>query len=288
MSHAIMRIQKIKSMQALAEREKHNTRRKTVLSSDGSENITVEGSIGLVGHVKKLEKQINKNNKRKTRKDAVKAIEVLFTSDKSFFKKVNAEQYFNECKLWLCNTFGESNILQFCQHFDEETPHAHAILTTVKDGKFNYSSYINGRQDLRNLQDSFFAQVEHLGLERGQKVELTKSVYRSNKEWNRSVAKSRSYAEALSPNQRLEYAIKGVMFTNQVEKLNAENMELRAELQSVKENYKNLKEGVLNILKGNYKNKMVAIERLEKQGKSSLKKKEKEINPPTLEEIGLI
>ena len=288
MSHAIMRIQKIKSMQALAEREKHNTRRKTVLSSDGSENITVEGSIGLVGHVKKLEKQINKNNKRKTRKDAVRAIEVLFTSDKSFFKKVNAEQYFNECKLWLCNTFGESNILQFCQHFDEETPHAHAILTTVKDGKFNYSSYINGRQDLRNLQDSFFAQVEHLGLERGQKVELTKAVYRSNKEWNRSVAKSRSYAEALSPNQRLEYAIKGVMFTNQVEKLNAENMELRAELQSIKENYKNLKEGVLNILKGNYKNKMVTIERLEKQGKSSLKKKEKEINPPKLEEIGLI
>lgn len=56
MSHAIMRIQKIKSMQALAEREKHNTRRKTVLSADGSNNITVEGSTGLVGHVKALEK----------------------------------------------------------------------------------------------------------------------------------------------------------------------------------------------------------------------------------------
>ena len=43
MSHAIMRIQKIKSMQGLAEREKHNTRRKTVLSADGSNNISVEG-----------------------------------------------------------------------------------------------------------------------------------------------------------------------------------------------------------------------------------------------------
>ncbi|MBO3314525.1 hypothetical protein JJB66_15760, partial [Clostridium perfringens] len=59
MSHAIMRIQKIKSMQALSEREKHNTRCKTVLSADGSKNIIVEGSTGLVGHVKALEKQID-------------------------------------------------------------------------------------------------------------------------------------------------------------------------------------------------------------------------------------
>ena len=168
MSHAIMRIQKIKSMQALAEREKHNTRRKTVLSADGSNNITVEGYTGLVGRVKALEKQIDANNKRKTRKDAVRAIEV---------------QYFDECKKWLVDTFGEENLLQAVTHLDEETPHLHAILTTVKDNKFNYSGYINGRQDLRALQDSFFAQVEHLGLERGEKVELTKATYQTNK-WN--------------------------------------------------------------------------------------------------------
>ena len=155
MSHAIMRIQKIKSMQALAEREKHNTRCKTVFIADGSNNITIEGYTGLVGYVKALERQINTNNKRKTRKDAVRAIEVLFTSDKSFFKRVNHEQYFAECKKWLINTFGENNLLQFVTHLDEETPHMHAILTTVKDGKFNYSAYVNGRQDLREMQDSF-------------------------------------------------------------------------------------------------------------------------------------
>ena len=287
MSHAIMRIQKIKSMQGLAEREKHNTRRKTVLSADGSKNITVEGSTGLVSRVKALEKQIDANNKRKTRKDAVRAIEVLFTSDKAFFKKVDHEQYFEECKKWLVDTFGEENLLQAVTHLDEETPHMHAILTTVKDNKFNYSGYINGRQDLREMQDSFFAQVQYLGLERGEKVELTHASYVSNKDWNKNVSKARSFAEALAPEQQMEYAIKGVMFTNEIEKMNTENMELRALLQESKEHYENLKEGVYNITKGDYKTRMKNIEQLERMGKSSLEKKIKELEPPSLEEMGI-
>ena len=287
MSYAVMRIQKIKSMKGLAEREKHNIRRKTVLSADGSNDITVEGSTGLVGHVKALEKQIDANNKRKTRKDAVKAIEVLFTSDKAFFKKVDYEQYFNECKKWLVDTFGKENFLQAVTHLDEETPHMHAILTTVKDGKFNYSGYINGRQDLRALQDTFFAKVQHLGLERGEKVELTKATYQTNKDWNKNVAKARSFAEALSKSQQLEYAIKGVMYTNQIEKLHSENMKLRAELQDTKKNYENLKEGIYNILKGDSKTRIANIAKLEQQGKNFLDKKVKKIEPQSLEELGL-
>lgn len=198
MSHAIMRIQKIKTMQALSERERHNTRQKTVLNADGSNSITVEGITGLVKYVTALEKQIDSINPRKTRKDAIRTIEVLFTSDKAFFKKVDYNQYFEECKKWLADTFGDSNILQICCHTDEETPHLHCILTTVKDNKFNYSGYIGGRQDLRNLQDSFYEKVAYLGLERGQKVEVTKATYQTTKEWHRNAYKARSYAEALS------------------------------------------------------------------------------------------
>lgn len=98
MSYAIMRIQKIKSYQALSEREKHNTRCKTVLSSDGTKNIEVKGKRGLVSYVKKLEKEVDSRNKRKTHKDAVRTIEVLFTSDKAFFKRVDYNQYFDRCK----------------------------------------------------------------------------------------------------------------------------------------------------------------------------------------------
>lgn len=285
MSHAIMRIQKIKTMQALSERERHNTRRKTVLNADGSNSITVEGLTGLVKHVTALEKHIDSINSRKTRKDAIRVIEILFTSDKNFFKKVDYNQYFEECKKWLSDTFGESNILQICCHTDEETPHLHCILTTIKNNKFNYSSYIGGRQDLRDLQDSFHRKVAYLGLERGKRVETTKSTYQTTKEWHRNISKARSYAEALSESQRLEYAIKGVMFTNQIEKLNTENLELRANLKECKEAYENLKEGVYNNLKGDYKTRILGLKRLENQGKVLLEKKS--LEPPTLEEMGL-
>lgn len=287
MSHAIMRIQKIKTMQALSERERHNTRQKTVLNADGSNSITIEGITGLVKHVTALEKQIDSINPRKTRKDAIRTIEVLFTSDKAFFKKVDYNQYFEECKKWLADTFGDSNILQICCHTDEETPHLHCILTTVKDNKFNYSGYIGGRQDLRNLQDSFYEKVAYLGLERGQKVEVTKATYQTTKEWHRNVSKARSYAEALSESQRLEYAIKGVMFTQENEILNTENMELRAELEEVKSSYNGLKQGVYNALKGDSKSKIIGVQKLEQQGKLLLERKAQELSKSQYEEAEL-
>ena len=287
MSHAIMRIQKIKTMQALSERERHNTRQKTVLNADGSNSITVEGITGLVKYVTALEKQIDSINPRKTRKDAIRTIEVLFTSDKAFFKKVDYNQYFEECKKWLADTFGDSNILQICCHTDEETPHLHCILTTVKDNKFNYSGYIGGRQDLRNLQDSFYKKVAYLGLERGQKVEVTKATYQTTKEWHRNAYKARSYAEALSESQRLEYAIKGVMFTQENEILNTENMKLRAELKEIKSSYNGLKQGVYNALKGDSKSKIIGVQKLEQQGKLLLERKAQELSKSQSEEAEL-
>lgn len=287
MSYSIMRIQKIKSMQGLVEREKHNTRCKTVFTADGSNNIITEGYMGLVGHLKKLEREIDKNNKRKTRKDAVKTIEVLFTSDKSFFEKVNYEEYFALCKEWLEETFETSVLWQYSCHLDENTPHLHCIISTIKDGKFNYSGYVNGRKDLRALQDSFFAKVGHLGLERGQRVELTKETYISNREWNKNITKTRSFAESLAPSQQLEYAIKGIMYTEKIEKLHNENRELRVELEYSNENYRNLKEGFYNSIKGNSETRALTIDKLKQQGKIYLDRKAKALIPPTLEEIGL-
>lgn len=287
MSYAIMRIQKIKSKQALTEREKHNTRTKNVINADGSKNIITEGHTNLSKHLDRLEKKVDSNNSRKTRKDAVRAIEVVFTSDKSFFKRVDFEQYFDLCKEWLEEVFETSQLYQYSIHLDEETPHLHCIISTIKDGKFNYSGYINGRKDLRALQDSFYNKVRHLGLERGEKVELTKATYTTNREWNKNIQKARRFAEALSSQQQFEYAIKGVMFTDEIEKLNIENLELRAEIQDIKEAYENLKEGVYNNLKGDYKNRMLLLEKLEQQGNISLKKKIEELEPPTLEEMGL-
>lgn len=281
MSYAIMRIQKIKSMQGLAEREKHNLRQKTVLGADGSKNILVEGNKGIVGRVRALEEQMNKQNSKKIRKDAIRAIEVIFTSDKAFFKRVDYMQYFQECKKWLIATFGEENLQNLAIHLDEEVPHLHAILTTVKDNKFNYSAYVRGRQDLRAMQDSFFATVQRLGLSRGNKVELTGATYQHNREWQKNVATARSYTEALSEEVQLDYAIKGIMATEQVNKLLEENLELKAELEEVKENYNGLKVSVYNLLKGDSQVKKANLKRLVIDGKATIEKakKSKELEP---------
>ncbi len=242
MSYAIMRIQKIKSYQALAEREKHNTRCKTVLSADGTNNIDICGKRGLVGHVKKLEKEINSINKRKTRKDAIRTIEVLFTSDKAFFKRVYYNQYFDRCKEWLIDTFGADNILQTVIHKDEEVEHLHCILTTIKEGKFNYSGYINGREDLRKLQDSFYKKVSDFDLKRGERVELTGNTYKSNREWNKNVSQARSYAQALNEEQRLDYAVQGVLFKDENQKNHEKLNEYSKENKRLKNEYKELKD----------------------------------------------
>lgn len=264
-----MRIQKIKSKQALSEREKHNTRAKTVLSADGSNNISVEGHTSLSKRLDVLEKQVNINNTRKTRKDAIRAIEVLFTSDKKFFESVDHEQYFKLCKEWLEETFQTEELCQYSIHLDEECPHLHCIISTLKDGKFNYSGYVNGRQDLRALQDSFYAKVEHLGVERGVKQELTKATYQSNKDYNKNIAKARDFVEALSKENKTDYAVKGYLaqeeekkILEQVANLRTENMELRIENMELEDKYRGLRKGITMGLKGNAKQ----VEQIEKQG----------------------
>lgn len=286
MSYAIMRIQKIKSMQALRERERHNTRNKTVLSADNSKNINVIGQTNLVPKVEALEKEINKTSKRKTRKDAIRTIEILFTSDKSFFKRVDADQYFELCSEWLEETFGRNNVLQKSIHCDEEVEHMHCILTTIKDGKFNYSGYVGGRQDLRALQDSFFKKVEHLGLERGQKAEITQAKYTSTKEWHKKVQSAEEKVKALSPENRFDYAVKGVLaeeeqkaLQDKILNLNIDNMELEEKLTQVKTRAQNsekdlkaLREFNKTIMKGAEKNKDKQLNEIIRQQRKKMDK----------------
>ena len=71
------------------------------------------------------------------------------------------------------------------------------------------------------------------------------------------------------------------MATEQVNKLLEENMELKAELQEVKENYNGLKVGVYSSLKGDNEVKKANLARLVQQGKATIAKakKSKEFEP---------
>ncbi len=138
----------------------------------------------------------------------------------------------------------------------------HCILTTIKDGKFNYSGYVNGRNDLRALQDSFYERVAEFDLQRGEKVELTGSTYKSNKEWNRNVSQARSYVEALGEEERMDYAIQGILskienesVMNKINEYSAKNKELEDKYKTLKEDF----DALININKKELGNSRIDI-----------------------------
>lgn len=110
---------------------------------------------------------------RKVRKDAVRLVEGIVTASPEFFEGASAEEVrdFFEDALGFCREeFGESNLVHFTVHMDEETPHAHFGFVPLKDGKLSWKGFFPDKAALGAMQDRFHARVGALyGLSRGEK-----------------------------------------------------------------------------------------------------------------------
>jgi hypothetical protein len=72
------------------------------------------------------------------------------------------------CIQWLKQRYGAANVVNFSVHLDEQTPHIHAVVVPLDaKGKLNCRHYLGGREKLQELQDSFAAAHQGIGLERG-------------------------------------------------------------------------------------------------------------------------
>ena len=78
---------------------------------------------------------------------------------------------FFEDALGFCREeFGESNLVHFTVHMDEETPHAHFGFVPLKDGKLSWKGFFPDKAALGAMQDRFYGRVGALyGLSRGEK-----------------------------------------------------------------------------------------------------------------------
>lgn len=66
--------------------------------------------------------------------------------------------------------FGESNLVHFTVHMDEETPHAHFGFVPLRDGKLSWKGFFPDKAALGAMQDRFYGRVGALyGLSRGEK-----------------------------------------------------------------------------------------------------------------------
>jgi hypothetical protein len=89
------------------------------------------------------------------RRDHCQAIEVLFSLHEQ--SGIEPVAYFRRCLEWV-STEMRLPILSAVIHMDEKTPHCHALLLPVREGK-HVGSYPIARQELRGLRDSFFNTV---------------------------------------------------------------------------------------------------------------------------------
>ena len=162
---------------------------------------------------------------RKVRKDAVRLVEGIVTASPEFFEGASDEEvrgFFDSAFDFCCEEFGESNMVHFTVHMDEETPHAHFGFVPLKDGKLSWKGFFPSKMALGEMQDRFHASVGALyGLSRGEK--------RGDGE---PVRRHKSVAEYKAESRRVQAELDGK--TEELESARAELAAANDELESAR------------------------------------------------------
>src|SRR5699024_11347663 len=88
-----------------------------------------------------------KTGTRKTRKDAVLVNELLVTSDRDFFERLDPgeqKRFFEESYKLFSERYGKQNIAYATVHNDEQTPHMHLGVVRSEE----HTSELQSRFDL--------------------------------------------------------------------------------------------------------------------------------------------
>lgn len=173
-----MRMAKLKSRVSLVRSAQHNTRERKPPNSD---EARLGQNVMIGGTVEEIMKRYSGQLPASVRKNAVHAVEVVMTFSPGHTFGLEGSGsligYLNDCGQWVEGIFGKENVLHIAKHWDETTPHVHALVMPLKDGKLNAKAFIGGSRDrMAELQNDFFEKVgrKH-GLERGQSREETKA-----------------------------------------------------------------------------------------------------------------
>jgi len=209
MSHAIFRVQGIKTTSDLRGIGKHNDERISLTNEDIDRNKSQENivlvSLGEKSYLERFSeivepyKQEHEERMQSMRADRVKsfekhinssksdvAAEFLFSSDEKFFKdksKEEIQRWAKESLDFITNDIGikKDNIIQAVVHMDEKTPHLHVVavpLVRTEDKRrkqevwqISRKKFIPKKEDMTKLQDKYHARMNEAGfsLDRGEK-----------------------------------------------------------------------------------------------------------------------
>jgi hypothetical protein len=104
-----------------------------------------------------LAKDLIENNvAKKLRRDAVIAVEIIFSPKAGFAKNYN--EFFDDCLLW-AKTFYRLPILSAISHFDEQVPHLHVLMLPLVNNRMIGSSIVGYKGKLKYAKEDFFKQL---------------------------------------------------------------------------------------------------------------------------------
>ena len=122
-----------------------HSRQNTLMAGPSTAAAVHELSVALLAPV----------DTARLKRDHCQAIEAVFSLPSG--AGIDAAAYFARCLEWLTQVM-PLPLLSAVVHHDEATPHLHALLLPVRDGRHVGSAPI-ARPELKRLRESFFAQV---------------------------------------------------------------------------------------------------------------------------------
>lgn len=180
--YAILRIQKLKTIQNVAGSGSHVFRLRETPNADPTrknENQTLVGDDSNLLHHMVHDRIEKGGTNARIRKDSVRAIEFMLTASPEWFENASKEQFekWQEANInWLKEKYGEANLVSAVLHVDEQTPHIHAhIVPITADGRLSAKDFIGGsKHRLQELQSDYSESMKQFGLERGSEKSIAK------------------------------------------------------------------------------------------------------------------
>lgn len=190
----VLHIEKIHTFSQLHALQKHNNREIPLPNVDKNksyENKILFSSCSGSAYTDAWREIVRmaevKNSKKiKTRKNAVLALDILTSYSKD--SNVNVEIWAAKNVEWFKKTFGEENIISCTLHMDETTPHIHAEIVPIVEGRLCAKALTAGRKAMSDMQTSYGKAMEECGLTRGHKA--SKSKKKDLKKFYKSVDKA--------------------------------------------------------------------------------------------------
>ncbi len=217
MSYSIIRIERVKNANATTGMQRHNQRENINYSnSDIQKDLThknydlIHGSRNI-NYNTAIENRIEEGytGKRKIRKDAIKHVQGIVTSDKAFFdnqSEQDTEKFFKDSLKFIEQKYGKENVLYATVHLDEQTPHMHfGFVPLTEQGKLSAKEVVGNKRELTALQDEYSQFVNQNGynLQRGTSNEQSNVQHRSVAEYKKETDYKAQNNELLTKNFEL-------------------------------------------------------------------------------------